>query len=197
MTQSFLENGGDHRPRGRTTEKTLDAEAADPAPFFQAIQLGCVLFLALLLALAAGSAYLLAQRLLQPVQEASGVPGAVEQTARDGGVSYGVALETETGEVLFLRLRNHGRILPYLQQTAGDGGRVTVTYRDGELLSLRATGGAGGEGVQLAESQAPVAAYAVVFLLSLALLLLLGQSVVAWPGRLGADTTSSAEQEEE
>jgi hypothetical protein len=120
-----------------------------------------------------GSGFVLVQRLTQPLEESSGA--IVQLDERRPGLNrtvYGLTFESEMGQQMFLRLRNRGRILPYLQE-AGTAGEFVLRHRDGEVVSL--TDGA--EGVTIEEREAPLALYGAALVLALVVLLLTGNAL--------------------
>jgi hypothetical protein len=129
-------------------ERTPPAEV-EPA-FFAANHWGCLVFLAVLALVAAGSAV----RLLGRGETTSyeGTLGALEALqVSPRGASYRVTLERDGGEVISLRLLNQGRVLPYLQ-SAPTGQRVQVEARDGIVRSLTVRE----RDVTISERQAPL-----------------------------------------
>lgn len=143
--------------------------AADPA-FFAASHWGCLLFLAVLAIVAAGSAI----RLLRQGEVTSyeGTLGAVEVLQRSPRqASYRVTLERDDGEPLSLRLLNQGRVLAYLRSAPATQ-RAQLEVRDGVVRSLTVL-----ERVEtIAEREAPSLLLAATTVLSLVLL-----AALAWP----------------
>ncbi len=134
---------------------------------------GLLLFLGAMLLVALGSAFVLAQRLTQPVEQSPGT--IVQMDERRPGLNraiYGLTFESEMGEQMFLRLRNQGRILPYLQQRGTDGSFM-LNHRNGQVISLTDEA----ESVTIEEREAPTALYGATLVLALAALLLTGHAL--------------------
>lgn len=170
-----------------------------PDPFFLRIRLGCFLFLLMLLAVVVGTAVRYVVQATGPTATFAGSAGTLEQSGQNPRqTTYGFTLEDNDG-LHFVRVRNHGRILAYLQRAEGER-EVTVRTRRGQAVSLtvRETG------LQIREAQAPPSLLLGVTLLVTAIFiaLLLPISglweVVGWhsPEAAGSEPGHSIAEEE-
>ena len=155
-----------------------------PDPFFLRIRFGCFLFLLALLAVAMGTAFRYVVQATGPSATFVGRAGAPEQSSQNlRQTTYGFTVEDDDG-LHFVRVRNHGRILAYLQRTEGER-VVTVHTRRGEAVSLTVRE----SGLEIREAQAPpfmllgVALLAAAIFIALLLPISGLWEVVAWRAR--------------
>lgn len=119
--------------------------------FFNVSRVGCYCFLALLGVALLGIGWQLTGR-IQPTLQVRGLSGLLEARPETGrSVRYAFTVQSETGEVVLVGVRNQGAIWRYLQ-AAPAGQPMTVTYRNrlAEQLEL-----ADPAGTIIRESQSP------------------------------------------
>lgn len=181
----------------RTLPKVTTKEPP-PDPFFLRTRLGCFLFLIVLFAVVVGTAFHYVVQATASTATVAGSTGPLEQSIQNPlEATYGFTVEDD--EMRFLRVRNHGRILAYLQRTEGER-EVTVRSRRGQAVSLTVRE----SGLEIREAQAPPFLLLAVALLSatifIALLLPVSglREVIGWQATEGAAQKAgltSAEEE--
>jgi hypothetical protein len=140
----------------------------DSRSFFRFGQLGCLSFTALLALVLLVTLFSQAIWLLRPVNEVAGVIGPIQEERRGQTADYGLAVRPEQGELLYLRLRNNGRVMAYLQ-ASGYEGPARIRYRGNKIASLEPL--AGGRPA-VGENGSPLASLGLALFAGAGLLLL-------------------------
>ncbi len=142
--------------------------------FFAASRTGCLIFLACLAIVVIGTTWELAMRLTAEEMLVTGVAGPLQETRENSSwqALYGFTLQTEEGDVHFVRVQNHGQILNFLRERPVAQGSieqqatdrvVTVRIRNGVAQSIRLHDGDAPEGnaPEIAERHASNASLAL------------------------------------
>jgi hypothetical protein len=157
-----------------------DSRAAAPPDsqrFFRFSQIGCLSFTALLLLVLIVTLLSQAWWLLRPIAEVAGTIGPIQEERQGQTAHYGLAVRPEQGELLYLRLRNNGRVMAYLR-ASGYEGPARIHYHDDQVASLQPLA-AGRPAVS--ENGSPLATLGLALFAGAGLLLL---PLLAWPDLL-------------
>lgn len=104
--------------------------------FFARSTAGCLLLLVTLLAVVLGTTFRYVVQRTGRTATFMGTAGPLRQSDRSlQQTTYGFTVQDEEAGLHFVRVRNHGRILAYLQRTEGEPAVRVETHR-GEAVSL-------------------------------------------------------------
>ncbi|MCB0034490.1 MAG: hypothetical protein KDE51_10745 [Anaerolineales bacterium] len=110
------------------------------APLLSWLRVAQAVFTAVLITALLGLLFTVVRQ-LEPVGTISGRLGPVEESRRSTyEATYAVTILTDDNELLLVNLRNHGRILAYLEEHQPNEA-VTLAYQDRTAVSLTTAAG--------------------------------------------------------